>query len=142
MAGDTSSPRQAVADYETTFGNVNAVLTDQRLSAAITLPQRNASEVIVARQRFLAETAAIADSPAALVNTPLTVVAAPLDLRWAPSPSFLRSVLRATQAAPWMIPTTLESLLNSPRGTSNRLAYATGRHRHLYRRRPCRRSLE
>lgn len=126
MAGDTSSPRQAVADYETTFGNVNAVLTDQRLSTAITLPQRNASEVIVARQRFLAETAAIADSPAALVNTPLTVVAAPLDLRWAPSPSFLRSVLRATQAAPWMIPTTLESLLNSPRGTSNRLAYTAG----------------
>jgi Family of unknown function (DUF6049) len=126
MAGDTSSPRQGVADYETTFGNINAVLTDQRLSSAIALPQRNASEMIVARQRFLAETAAIADSPAALVNAPLTVVAAPLDLRWAPSPSFLRSVLRATQVAPWMIPTTLESLLNSPRGTSDRLPYVAG----------------
>jgi hypothetical protein len=123
MAGDTASPRQGIADYETTFGNINAVLTDVRLSTTIGLPQRTASEIIVARQRLLAETAAIADSPAARTLTPLTVVAAPTDLRWSPAPSFLRSVLRATQAAPWMIPTTLESLLNSPRGASSRLAY-------------------
>ncbi len=126
MAGDRTAPRQGVADYETTFGNVTAVLTDERISAALALPQRTASEIIVARQRFLAETAAIADSPAALAHQPLTVVAAPVDLRWAPAASFLRSVLRGTQSAPWMIPTTLESLLNSPRGSSNRLAYVAG----------------
>jgi hypothetical protein len=126
MASDTSTPRQGLADYETTFGNINAVLTEDRLSTAIALPQRTASEIIVARQRFLAETAAIADSPAALTNTQLTVVAAPTDLRWSPAPSFLRSVLRATQSASWMIPTTLESLLNSPRGAGNRLAYVAG----------------
>lgn len=126
MAGERNVPRQGVADYETTFGNVTAVLIDERISAAIALPQRTASEIIVARQRFLAESAAIADSPAALSTKPLTIVAAPADLRWAPSPSFLRSVLRGTQSAPWMIPTTLESLLNSPRGSSNRLPYVAG----------------
>ena len=126
MAGEVGTPRQAIADYETTFGNINAVLTDDRLSATLALPQRTASETIIARQRFLAETAAIADSPAALSQKPLTVVAAPTDLRWAPAPSFLRSVLRATQSAPWMIPTTLESLLNSPRGSNKRLAYVPG----------------
>jgi hypothetical protein len=131
MAGDTSQPRQAIADYPTSFGNLNAVLADQRLSATLAMPQRTASEVIVARQRFLAETAAIAQSPAALTNAPLTVVAAPSDVRWSPVPSFLRSVLRATQTAPWMIPTTLAALTNSPRGASDRLAYASGDHPEL-----------
>ena len=128
MAGDTSQPRQAIADYPTSFGNLNAVLTDQRLSETLAMPQRTASEVILARQRFLAETAAIAQSPAALTNAPLTVVAAPSDVRWAPVPSFLRSVLRATQTAPWMIPTRLAALTNSPRGLSNRLTYVPGDH--------------
>jgi len=131
MAGDTSQPRQAIADYPTSFGNLNAVLTDQRLSATLAMPQRSASEVILARQRFLAETAAIAQSPAARANAPLTVVAAPSDVRWAPVPSFLRSVLRATQSAPWMIPTTLAALTNSSRGPSERLAYASGDHQEL-----------
>ncbi len=123
MAGDTSQPRQAIADYPTSFGNLNAVLADQRLSTTLAMPQRTASEIILARQRFLAETAAIAQSPAAITNAPLTVVAAPSDVRWSPVPSFLRSVLRATQTAPWMIPTTLTALTNSPRAASNRLAY-------------------
>ena len=131
MAGDTSQPRQAIADYPTSFGNLNAVLADQRLSTTLALPQRTASEIILARQRFLAETAAIAQSPAAITNAPLTVVAAPSDVRWSPAPSFLRSVLRATQTAPWMIPTTLTALTNSPRAASNRLAYVYGDHPQL-----------
>ncbi|MFA7323059.1 MAG: DUF6049 family protein [Candidatus Nanopelagicales bacterium] len=126
MAGDTTQPRQATADYATSFGNLDAVLADARLSATVQLPQRTASEVILARQRFLAETAAIADSPQARSKSPLIVVAAPSDVRWNPNPSFLRSVLRSTQSASWMIPTTLASLLNSPRGPSNRLAYLPG----------------
>lgn len=131
MAGDPNVPRQGITDYPTSFGNLNAVLTDQRLSAALVMPQRSASEVILARQRFLAETAAIAQSPVARANAPLTVVAAPSDVRWSPVPSFLRSVLRATQSAPWMIPTTLAALTNSPRGPSDRLAYASGERQEL-----------
>lgn len=123
MAGAADQPRQGLADYATSFGNLDAVLADARLSATLAQPQRTASEVILARQRFLAETAVIAESPQARTHTPLTVVAAPLDVRWAPNPSLLRSVLRATQSAPWMIPTTLASLLNSTPGPSARLPY-------------------
>lgn len=124
MAGDPTAPRQGVADYPTSFGNLTAVLADARLSQALALPQRNASETILARQRFLAETAAIADS--APDGESITVVAAPADLRWNPSPSFLRSVLRSTQSAPWMRPAVMSSLLNGPRSPSARLAYSPG----------------
>jgi hypothetical protein len=123
MAGSADQPRQGLADYATSFGNLDAVLADARLSATLEQPQRTASEVILTRQRFLAETAAIADSPQARSHAPLTVVAAPQDVRWAPNPTLLRSVLRATQSAPWMIPTTLSALLNSTPGPSARLPY-------------------
>ncbi|MDD2858091.1 MAG: DUF6049 family protein [Candidatus Nanopelagicales bacterium] len=123
MAGDAQQPRQGLADYATSFGDLDAVLADARLSATLAQPQRTASEVLLTRQRFLAETAAIAESPQARARTPLTVVAAPQDVRWAPNPTLLRSLLRATQSAPWMIPTTLAALLNSTPGSSTRLPF-------------------
>ncbi|MDP2014236.1 MAG: DUF6049 family protein [Actinomycetota bacterium] len=122
MAGDADQPRQGVADYPTSFGNLTAVLADSRVSATLAMPQRNASETILARQRYLAETAAIADSVTG--NTQLSIVAAPTDLRWDPSPSFLRSVLRSTQSAPWMRPATMNSLVSGTRSASARLPYA------------------
>ncbi|MDO8733347.1 MAG: DUF6049 family protein [Actinomycetota bacterium] len=121
MAGDANQPRQGIADYPTSFGNLTAVLADARISASLAMPQRNASETILARQRFLAETAAIANSVTS--DTNLTVVAAPSDLRWNPSPVFLRSVLRSTQSAPWMRPASMSGLESGPRSSSARLPY-------------------
>ncbi len=121
MAGPADQARQGIADYPTSFGNLTAVLADSRISATLAMPQRNASETIVARQRYLAETAAIANS--APTGTDLTIVAAPSDLRWNPSPSFLRSVLRSTQSAPWMRPATMSGLESGPRSSSARLPY-------------------
>ena len=121
MAGDSNQAREGIADYPTSFGNLTAVLADARISATLAMPQRNASETILARQRYLAETAVIASSA---VGSSMTVVAAPTDLRWDPSPSFLRSVLTSTQTAPWMRPASLESLESSTRGSSARLPYA------------------
>ena len=121
MAGDSNQARQGIADYPTSFGNLTAVLADARISATLAMPQRNASETILARQRYLAETAAIANSAN---SGDLTIVAAPTDLRWNPSPSFLRSVLRSTLTAPWMRPATMSSLESSNRGSSARLPYA------------------
>lgn len=122
MAGDPNQPRQGIADYPTNFGNLTAVLADARISATLSMPQRNASEAILARQRYLAETAAIADS--ATGDADLTIVAAPTDLRWDPSSSFLRSVLRSTQTAPWMRPASMSSLESGVRSSSARLPYA------------------
>ncbi len=121
MAGDADQPRQGIADYPTSFGNLTAVLADARISETLAMPQRNASETILARQRYLAETAAIADS--VIGDAELTVVAAPSDLRWDPSTSFLRSVLRATQTAPWMRPATMSGLESATRSSSARLPY-------------------
>ncbi|MDO9486117.1 MAG: DUF6049 family protein [Actinomycetota bacterium] len=121
MAGDPNVPRQAIADYPTEFGNLTALLADSRISATLAMPQRNSSETILARQRYLAETAAIADSVTG--DSDLTIVAAPTDLRWNPSPSFLRSVLRSTQSAPWMRPASITSLESGQRSASARLPY-------------------
>ncbi|HBJ72863.1 MAG TPA: hypothetical protein DDY88_03950 [Actinobacteria bacterium] len=121
MDGGSTAPRQGIADYPTSFGNLTAILAEARISATLAMPQRNASETILARQRYLAETAAIANSVTG--DAELTVVAAPTDLRWNPGTSFLRSVLRSTQTAPWMRPASMSSLESGSRSSSARLPY-------------------
>lgn len=108
----TSSGR---ATLSTSFGSLQAVLVDDGLSEVLALPQTTRSEALLARQRFLAETALIA------VNLPdsaasRTVVAAPADIRWDPSPVLINSLLRATASAPWLSRYSLTQLLEEEAG--------------------------
>ncbi len=109
----------ATAALPTSVGTMRAVLADPGLSDILSLPQRTASDVIAARQQFLAETALIAETiPAEQAGR--TVVVAPRDVRWNPSASFLAPLLRATRTAPWLSPQTLTQLLAEPAPATSR----------------------
>ena len=123
LTGEAAPTSSGRATISTSFGSMQAVLVDDGLSATLALPQATRSDALLARQRFLAETAVIA------VNLPTdstsssqpsrTVVAAPTDLRWNPSPVMLNALLRATSRAPWLNRHSLSDLLNesvSPAG--------------------------
>jgi hypothetical protein len=116
----TSSGR---TNLSTSFGSMQAVLVDDGLSATLALPQATRSDALLARQRFLAETAVIAVNLPTDTNSPSassrTVVAGPTDLRWNPSPVMLNALLRATTRAPWLNRHSLSDLLTetiSPAG--------------------------
>jgi hypothetical protein len=84
------------------------VVTDEGLSAALAMPQRSRGQVVLARQRFLAETGVITTE---LPATSRTVVAAPDGMLWDPSAGLVEPLLRALRRTPWVRPATLEALL-------------------------------
>ncbi len=104
----TSSGRSTIS---TSFGSLQAVIVDDGLSRALALPQATRSDALLARQRFLAETALIAVGlPSGAPSR--TVVAAPADIRWNPSPVMLNALLRATISAPWLSRHSLTQLID------------------------------
>lgn len=97
----------------TSFGALQAVLREPRLSALLTEPQRSRSDAIVVRQTFLAESAILAGTiPADAPSR--AIVVGPDDVRWDPSPTVVNALLRATITAPWLQPLTLSDLLEAP----------------------------
>lgn len=96
------------ATLGTSFGALNAVLIDPGLATLLVAPQQSRNEVILARQRFLAETALIATEQSDEVRT---IVIAPRNVRWNPNPDLVNPLLRASVRAPWMTTTTLDALL-------------------------------
>ena len=115
----TSTDGLATAALPTAVGTIRAVLTDPGLTAVLSQPQRSASEVVLARQQFLAETAVLAVGlPADQVSRALVV--APASVRWTPTASLLSPLLRATRTAPWLSPLSLERLLAAPAPTVSR----------------------
>lgn len=114
-----SSSGEATTSLPTSFGAIRAVLADPGLSHVLSLPQGTASDVVTARQRFLAETALVASSLPA-DQTERTLVVAPGDLRWDPAVSLIGPLLRATRTAPWLAPATLEQVLDAPASTTSR----------------------
>ena len=100
----------------TTFGGMNAVLIDNRLSETLTLPQRSRSQAIAMRQRFLAETL-VASQQIPEDASSRTLVAGPQNLRWNPDPTVLNELLDATTNAPWLAPATLSGLLAEGAGS-------------------------
>jgi hypothetical protein len=102
----------ATAALPTSLGSIRAVLTDPGLTSILSLPQRNASEVILARQRFLAETTAVAQTIPADQQSRVLVVA-PDSVRWSATASLVNPLLRDTRTAPWMEPLSLAGLLES-----------------------------
>ena len=115
----TNSSANGVASVGTPSGNLDVIEGDPRLAQTLAMPQRTSSEILLARQRFLAETALLAQN----ASGPITIVAAPPDIRWSPSRRFISPLLRATAEAPWMEPTSLEALLGGPRVASGLPAY-------------------
>ena len=97
----------------TSFGALQAVLREPRMSTLLTAPQNTRSEAIAVRQEFLAESAVLAgsipeDAPSR------AIVVGPDDIRWDPSPTVVNALLRATVTAPWMTPLSLTELLEGP----------------------------
>ncbi|CAB4870792.1 unannotated protein [freshwater metagenome] len=112
-----------IANFGTVVGNIDAVLVDQGLSAALGARQLTEAEIVLARQRFLAETALIAVEPDAKPNRILA--AAPSDIRWHPAPSLVSALLRATEQAPWLRPASLEALRRAERVPRTRVPYGS-----------------
>lgn len=110
---------EATASLPTSFGAIRAVLADQELSTVLALPQGTPSDVIIARQRFLAETAVVASTLSADQDE-RTLVVAPSDPRWDPAPSLVAPLLRATRSAPWLGSTTLDRILDGPPSSTSR----------------------
>jgi hypothetical protein len=124
---DPALPSQTpsgIADYPTTVGVIDAVLLDSGLTSALGSRQRTRGEVVLARQRFLAETALIATEPEAKPDR--VIAAGPAEIRWHPTAELLNSLLRATSQAPWLRPTTIEELRAAPRVPRKRATYGTG----------------
>ena len=100
------------AVINTSFGALQAVLREPRMSALLTEPQTSRSRSILVRQTFLAESAVLAgtipqDAPSR------AIVVGPDDIRWDPSPAVANSLLRATLSAPWLQPLGLGEFLES-----------------------------
>ena len=126
----TSDPRvptltpNGIADYSTAVGVIDALILDSGLTNAIGARQRTRGEVVLARQRFLAETALIATEPGAEANRVLAV--GPGEVRWHPTAALLDSLLRATSQAPWLRTATLEELRSAGRIPRRKATYGTG----------------
>ena len=118
-ATDEATPTDglATASLPTSVGTVRAVLTDPGLTAVLDLPRRSSSDVIVARQRFLAETAVLSQT---LPAGQRDVVVAPSSVRWNAPASLLSPLLRATRSAPWLEGSTLAQLLAEPAPSASR----------------------
>lgn len=105
------------AVISTSFGALQAVLREPRMSDLLTAPQRTRSDAILVRQEFLAESGVLSgtipqDAPSR------AIVVGPDDVRWDPSPIVANALLKATISAPWMTPLPLADLLE---GASNPL---------------------
>jgi hypothetical protein len=110
---------QATAALPTSVGTMRAVLADSALTAVLSQPQRTPSDVILARQQFLAQTALLATTLPA-EQSARTIVAAPDSVRWDPTGSLLTPLLRATRTAPWLHTQTLDGLLAAPVSPTSR----------------------
>ncbi len=97
----------------TSFGGLQAVLREPRMSALLTEPQRTRSDAILIRQAFLAESGILAGTIPTDAQS-RAIVVGPDDVRWDPSPTVVNALLRATVNAPWLRPLTLNQLLDAP----------------------------
>ena len=104
-------PVNGIASLGTRSGTMAALTAEPRLVATLAMPQRSGAQMLRARQRFLAETALIAQQ----ASSPVNLVVAPQDIRWNPARRFIAPLLRATEEAPWLRPVPLPELLSSPR---------------------------
>ncbi|GLX01038.1 DUF6049 family protein [Microtetraspora sp. NBRC 16547] len=118
----TTTP-DAAATVDTVSGPVTALLTDPTLSEILDADASVPGAALLARQRFLAETAMIAfEQPqqagqgglAQQTGQPQpparSVIAAPSTRLWNPDPEFVSGLVKAASAAPWLQMATLNSI--------------------------------
>ena len=102
----------------TTVGTLDALLVDPILARLLVAPQQSQNDILLGRQRFLAETAAMA-----ITGNPIVI--GPRNLRWQPAATYITPLLRASDRAPWLAMTSASDLLASPAlsGSGGRSAY-------------------
>ncbi|MFF3668391.1 hypothetical protein [Microtetraspora malaysiensis] len=122
----------AATTVDTVSGPVTALLSDPTLSEALGTDTSLPGAGLLARQRFLAETAMIAfeqpqqatqggigqqlgavqrQQQVAPQGQPVrTVIAAPTTRLWNPDPEFVSGLIKAASSAPWLQMTTLNSI--------------------------------
>ena len=109
LLADTTLPPSPALTYTpdgfTTWANMQVVLSDSGLAAALAMPQDSRADALLARQRFLAELAMTAGE---LPDDSRSVVAAP-DPLWNPRSAFLRQTLRALREVPYARLVTLQA---------------------------------
>jgi hypothetical protein len=107
-----------IVDLDTQVGRLRAVLIDSGLRTALTMPQRTQADQLLARQRFMAETAFIAlEDP----DIPRTIVAGPTGPRWSGDPQYLADLLSAVRLAPWVDTITMRDLIGAEPSSVTRL---------------------
>ncbi|GAA4569522.1 DUF6049 family protein [Planotetraspora kaengkrachanensis] len=135
LSGDTLPPDppvtttpDAASRLDTVSGPLKAIVSDPTLSQILGGDVSAPGSALLARQRFIAETAMIAfeqpgaQSQGTLVGTQggaqgakgaqsaRTIVAAPPAELWNPDPKFVTALLKSAAAAPWLQMTTLGSI--------------------------------
>lgn len=95
----------AAATVSSVYGDVTALVADPVLSEVLGGDVSAPGAAVVARQRFIAETAMIATEDAPARNL---VVAPPR--RWHPDPAFVSDLLQTAAKLPWLSPAPLSSL--------------------------------
>ncbi|MBU6311679.1 MAG: hypothetical protein KGN38_04025 [Actinomycetales bacterium] len=104
-------------DISSDSGPVRALIIDSGLLDALTMPQASQSQILAARQRFLAELAFVAldGGPAGR-----TLVAAAGSTRWDPNPRLLRALLASLRSTTWTRLVPVGQLLDAPATGENR----------------------
>ena len=107
-----------IVDLDTQVGRLRAVLIDSGLRAALSMPQRTQADRLLARQRFMAQTAFITlEAP----DIPRTVIAGPTGPRWSGDPRLLTDLLTAVRLAPWVDMVSLRELIRAEPSSVTRL---------------------
>ncbi|TEX51954.1 MAG: hypothetical protein B7C55_02965 [Actinomycetales bacterium mxb001] len=104
-------------DISSAAGTVRALILDSGLLAALTMPQASQSQILAARQRFLAEMAYVALDGG---PTGRTLVAAAGSTRWDPNPRLLRALLASLRSTAWTRLVPVDQLLAAPATTEVR----------------------
>ena len=98
-------------DIPSAAGPVRALVIDTGLLSALTMPQASQSQILVARQRFLAELAFVALDGG---PTGRTLIAAAGSTRWDPNPRLLRALLASLRSTVWTRLVPVGQLLDAP----------------------------
>lgn len=109
----------ATAALPTSVGTIRAILIDPGLSSLLDAAPEAATDIVLTRQRFLAETSVVAESLPPDQSS-RTLVVAPSSVRWTAVPGLVVPLLRATRTAPWLDTQSLDDLLSAPAPSASR----------------------
>ncbi len=107
-ASDSAITPSGSAELNTADGPLRAILLDTGLRESLSMRQQTSTQILLARQRFLAELAFVAmEAP----DIPRTLIAGPSSPRWDSSGALLRDLLRVVHTTSWIDPVPLDEVL-------------------------------